>query len=510
MNVISLVLQRLNIISGFRELGSTKERRDTLLALAFGNLLFQSTFIPITLTIPSVATYFSVDVGDASWTVISRLLVVGCTVFLAARLGEKYGHIQVFFVGLVIMTLANFLSVTAQSLMQLIVWSGVGGLGGALMVANANAMLAIVFDPSERGRAFSVPVTASRIGTFIGVGLFGALLYYFNWRLVFVSAAAMGVLAIWFSYPILKYRYLQSLEESRKFGISYISALLLIATLAVFILSGSHIHEGAESFTSPEAIGYHVPMHLLFLALAGLFLVLQLRSAAPFLDFRYFKRKYFSMALFSNTTFHLSMLTIFTLVPIVVEDGLGYTPLVVSLVLLTHQSFGLWIPPIAGLIYDKYNPRWLGPGSLMLGALGLALIGLFAAKVPIWGLPLLLMPASVGTALFISPYNALVMNTLPDNRSFASGMLETTRQMGHTVGTTIAAMVLGLSLPATIALLPAVEAQPYYQQGFRAAALIVVWIIVAGSIVALFQRIPAVQRREEASPQPAPQPSGDG
>ena len=146
----------------------------------------------------------------------------------------------------------------------------------------------------------------------------------------------------------------------------------------------------------------------------------------------------------------------------------------------------------------------------MLGALGLALIGIFAAKVPIWGLPLLLLPASVGTAMFISPYNALVMNTLPDNRSFASGMLETTRQMGHTVGTTIAAMVLGLSLPATIEFLPAVEAQPYYQQGFRTAALIVVWILVAGGIVALFQRIPVVHRRAETSPQPAPQPSGDG
>jgi predicted MFS family arabinose efflux permease len=282
-----------------------------------------------------------------------------------------------------------------------------------------------------------------------------------------------------------------------------------MATLAVFILSGSHLHEGTESFTSPQAIEYHVPMHLLALALAALFFIVQIRSQEPFLDFRYFKRKYFSMALFSNTTFHLSMLTIFTLVPIVVEDGLGYTPIVVSMVLLSHQSFGLWLPAIAGLIYDRYNPRWLGPVSLLMVALGIALLGLFAARVRIWGRPLLLIPASVGTALFISPYNALVMNTLPENRSFASGMLETTRQMGHTIGTTIAAMVLGLSLPATIELIPAAEAQPYYQQGFRMAALIVVWIVVSGGAVALFQRVPVVLRREETR-DPVPQASGDG
>lgn len=509
MGALSLILDRLNLVSAFRELGSSQQRKETLFALAFAQLMVQSTFIPITLTIPSVATYFGVDVDDAAWAVIIRLLILGSTVFLAARLGEKYGHVQVFFVGLVVMCVANLLAATSLSLTQLIMWSGLDGLGGAMVTANSNAILALVFRPDERGRAFAVPVTASRIGTLIGVGLYGALLSFFDWRLVFGTAVFIGIAAIWFSYPVLKYRHQQTVGERQRVNINYLSALLLMVALAVFVLSGSHLHEGTESFTSPEAVAYHVPMHLLALSLAGLFFVVQMRSQEPFLDFRYFRRKYFSMALFSNTTFHLSMLTIFTLVPIVVEDGLGYTPIVVSIVLLVHQSFGLWLPAIAGLIYDRYNPRWLGPVSLLMVASGIALLGLFAAQVPIWALPLLLVPASVGTGLFISPYNALVMNTLPENRGFASGMLETTRQMGHTVGTTIAAMILGLSLPATIKLILAVEAQIYYQEGFRMAALVVVWIVISGGVVALFQKVPVVLRREE-SPEPVPQPGGDG
>ena len=144
------------------------------------------------------------------------------------------------------------------------------------------------------------------------------------------------------------------------------------------------------------------------------------------------------------------------------------------------------------MIYDRYNPRWLGPVSLMLVATGVGLLGIFASVVPVWGIPILLVPASIGTGLFISPYNALVMNTLPENRGFASGMLETTRQMGHTIGTTMAAMILGLSLPATIGLIPDIDAQIYYQEGFRLAALTVVWIVSAGCIVALFQKVPVV------------------
>jgi MFS transporter, DHA2 family, methylenomycin A resistance protein len=509
LGTLSLVVDRLNLVSAFRQLGSSAQRKNTLFALASGHLLVQSTFIPITLTIPSLAGHFGASVEQAAWAVIIRLLALGSTVFLAARLGERYGHIQVFMLGLVVMTLTSIMAATSMSLTQLIVWSGLGGLGGALVTANSNAILAMVFHSSERGRAFAVPVTSAQLGSLAGVAIYGIFLHFFVWQLVFISAAAVGVAAIWLSYPLLKYRGQQEATQRRKVRISYPSALLLMVTLAVFILSGSHFHDGAESFTSPQALGYHVPMHLLALSLAGLFLVVQMRSREPFLDFRYFKRKYFTMALFSNTTFHLSMLTIFTLVPIVVEDGLGYSPIVVSIILLCHQSFGLWLPAIAGLIQDRYSPRWLGPGALMAVAVGVGLLASFATHVPIWGLPLLLLPASVGTGLFISPYNALVMNTLPENRSFASGMLETSRQMGHTVGTTIAATVLGMSLPASIGLLPPAEAQEYYQQGFRLAALIVVWIVLSGAVVAIFQRGTPAARREE-SPGLAPQASGDG
>ncbi|MFB3097651.1 MAG: MFS transporter [Dehalococcoidia bacterium] len=490
MNLLTSSLQRVNFFAGFRELASSRQRRETLLALGFGNLLVQITFLPVTLTIPSVASYFGADVDDAAWTVIIRLLALGSTVFLSARLGERYGHVRLFVLGAVVMSLGNLMAATSQSLGQLILWSGMGGLGGGLITANANAMLVMVFESSERGRAFSVPVTASRIGTFIGLGLFGVFLHFFDWRWVFATSFLIGLISIKYAWPMLKYQYQQTAESRPAISINFFGAALLVAVLAVFTLSGSHLHEGSESYTSPEAISYHLPMSLVAVGLGALFVVLQLRSREPYLDFRYFKRKIFSMALFSNSTFHLSMLTIFTLVPIVMEDGLGHTPIAVSLVLLTHQSFGLWLPPIAGWLFDRYNPRWLGPIALFMVASGVTLLGLFAPDVPIWGIPLLLLPASVGTGLFITPYNALVMNTLPDNRSFASGMLETTRQMGHTVGTTIGAMVLGLSLPATIELMTAAEAQVYYQQGFQTAIFVVVWVIIAGGVVAVFQRLP--------------------
>ena len=215
MHLLTLVWYRLNFVAGFRELASSKQRRETLWALGLGHLLVQATFLPVTLTIPSVAEYFGVDIDDAAWSVIIRLLVLGSTVFLAARLGERYGHVRLFVIGAVIMSLGNLMATTSQTLGQLILWSGIGGLGGALITANANAMLTMVFNMDERGRAFSVPVTASRIGTFIGVGLFGVFLHYLNWRWVFATSFLIGLIAIKFAWPMLKYQY-QQWEHGRK------------------------------------------------------------------------------------------------------------------------------------------------------------------------------------------------------------------------------------------------------------------------------------------------------
>ncbi len=507
--MLGVILRRLNVISAFRELGTDKQRRDTMIALASTQLLVQLSSMPIALTIPSVARHFDVDVAQAAWLVIFRLLMLGSTVFLAARLGEKYGHARVYLIGAVILCLGSTLAATSLSLNQLLLWSGLVGIGGALITANSNAILVMVFNNTERGRAFAVPVVAARLGGLIGLVLFGVFLQFISWRLVFLTSLPIGILAIRNSYPLLRYQIQQAAADASKININYIGAALMIVTLGTFVLSGLHIHEGAESFTTPEALSYHIPMNVLFLILLVLFIVVQQRSREPFLDFRYFKQKYFSMALFTNTTFHLSMLAVVTLIPIMVEDGLGQMPIIVTMVLLPNQVMGLFLPPLAGWIHDRYNPRWLRPGALSLIALGFVLVGLFAGVVPVWGLPLLLLPVGIGSNLFNTANNAVVMNTLEENRSFASGMLETTRQMGHTIGTTISATILGLALPVAINVMPVFEAQAAFRQGFQYSALAVVLIMASGAFVAMFQR--TVQGAgQPRSGEAVAQASGDG
>ena len=505
MDILRTIAHRLNIVGAFKELGSTPERRRILLCLSVAQLLMQLSQLPITIAVPSVARHFDISYTQGAWMVVIRLLILGSTVFLAARLGQRYGTLKVFFIGLIVLTLSSALAATSQYYLQLLLWSAGVGFGGALISANLNSLLVLGFRDTERGRAFAIPITSARMGTMMGLVIFGLLLEYmhpaFGWRVVFLTSVPIGIFALWLTWPLFKFSLVKQADSEQSQPLGLIGPSLMICSLLAFILMGIHLHtlwdSGPDSFVTEAALIYHPSMLVIFLVLFLVFFVIQIVSKQPFLNFGYFKQTYFSMALFSNTTFHLSMLSVLTLMPIIIEVGLGYTPSVTMMVLLPHQSMGLFLPIIAGWIYDRYQPKWLRPMSLLLIAIGIGLLGLFAHQIPIYILPVLLFPASIGSALFNSPNNALVMNTLPQDRSFASGMLETTRQMGHTVGTITAAAIVGLSVPIVADAVSIIELQRSYIQGFRNSALTVVWIMLAGSLVAMFQYKGNTQKKQE-------------
>ena len=318
---------------------STPQRRAVLIALSSAYMLVQLSSLPVALSLPTLAEHFNRGVDDAAWMVVLYLLTLGAFVMLGARLGDRYGHARVFFIGLVLSTLGSILIAASQSLLQVIIWRGLTGLGSALIMGNANAILAAAFPAEERGRAFSIPIVGARFGTLIGLALFALFLQYLSWRLVFLTFVPMGILAIAVSRPML--RMLKDEPRTNESPVDIPGGLLLVVVSVVFLLAGAHLHGGEESYTSDQGILYHGGMYALSLALLGVFILLERRMSNPLVDLQHFRHKYFSLSLVSNVTFHFSMLATMTLVPIIVELGYNKSPIWVPLVLLPNQIIGL-------------------------------------------------------------------------------------------------------------------------------------------------------------------------
>ena len=493
----------MSIISGLRPLVHSRGRRETLLALTAAYMLVQLSSLPVAIALPTIADAFDTGVDDAAWIVIIYLMMLGAFVLLGARMGDRFGHARIFFIGIVLSTVGSGLIALSQELWHIVGWRAIAGLGSAMVMGNANAILAANFAPNERGRAFAVPIIGARFGTLIGLAFFGVLLQFLSWQLVFLTFVPLGVLSIFASLPMVRSQASLATTDRDTGPVDWLGGILLVAAGVVLVLSGSHLHGGEESYVSNDALSYHLPMHLLFIVMLVVFFIVERRMSNPIVDVRHFKSAPFSLSLATNVTYHFSMLATMTLVPVLVEEGFGMPPLYVTIVLLPSQTLGLFMPMVAGWVYDRYRPPLLRPIMMIVIAGGFLALSFTASRIPFWALPLMMIPISVGTNMFNPINNATVMNSLPlRHRGVASGMMETTREMGHALGATTAAAMLALALPAGISLLSDSTSQGFYVQGFQLSSLMVVFVLCFGAMLAFFHRAPALS---DPPPRPAPE-----
>ncbi len=464
-----------------------------LVAVTVGYLLVQLSSLPVAISLPTLADQFGVSIADVALMVVVYLVMLGAFVLLAARLGDRVGHAPVFFFGIVALTTASGFIALSTDLWQVVAFRAVAGLGSAMIMGNANAILAEAYPPEKRGRAFAVPIIGARFGTLLGLGTFGLMLQYVGWQPIFLTFVPLGIIALALSFPLLTRARAERAQRPRAatdgLGIDWLGGALLAGGAIVFILSGSHLHGGDESFTSFDGVSYHVPMMIAAALIIATFVFIERKVGNPIVDMGHFRVGAFSLSLTTNVTYHASMLATFTLVPILVEEGFGLGPSWVIVVLLPGQTLGLFMPMVAGWIYDKYRPAWLRPVTMVSIAGGFVALGMSAPYIEFWVLPLLMLPIALGTNMFNPVNNATIMNALPtEHRGIASGMLETTRELGHALGATAAAGVLTLVLPATLTLLSDSEVRSAYKDGFQMAALMVVFVLVFGAIVASIRR----------------------
>ena len=471
---------------------STPRRRRVLVAMAAGHILTQMSSLPVALSVATLADHFEVGIDEAAWIVIVYLLALGSGALLGARLGDRYGHSRVYVLGVMASTLGAGLIVVAQSLWEVMAFRAMSGVGAALMIGNANAILASTFPLNERGRAFAVPIMGSRLGTLFGLASFGLSLEFATWRIAFATFLPIGVLAVVSSFGLIRGPQAESeLEERRDSGpIDFIGAGLIVACASVLILSTNHLHPGEESFTSPDALTYHLPMQGAFFVLLGVFALVEHKVSNPMVDFRHFQHKYFTMSLVSNVAFHFSMLAAMTLVPILMEEGFGLSPIFVTFVLIPNQSVGLVMPMIAGWLYDKHGSRLFRPLAMMTIASGFLALGLLAPNISWW----------IGAVPDAADHDG-DGDIQPDKQcdgderaaagtqgGGVGGYWRRRGSWGNAIGATASATALSMFIPAFVNDLTQAEAQAHYFEGFRVSTMMVMGVLLAGAVIAYFHK----------------------
>ena len=388
------------------------------------------------------------------WMILGFLVVTSVLVVSLGRLGDIYGRVRIYNLGFAVFTFFSLmLSITWMTGHAAGVWLIVmrifQGVGAAMLMANAAAILTDVFPDTQRGMALGVNQAAAFSGVFIGLVL-GGILAPLNWRWIFLVSVPIGLLG-----TVLGYRELHETSQRRPARIDWPGNVTFAVGL-VLVMVG--ITYGIEPY-GQHVMGWTNPMVLgaigLGIALLVAFCIIETRVAQPMFRLQLFRIQAFTSGVLASFLAALSRGGLMFMLIIWLQGiwlplhgyAFSVTPLWAGIAMLP-LTFGFLVAgPISGVLSDRFGPRPFATGGMLGTAACFALLELLPVDFPYWLFGVLIFLTGMCMASFGSPNRAGVMNSLPSqHRGAGSGMNTTFQNSAQvlSIGIFFTLMIVGL------------------------------------------------------------------
>jgi MFS family permease len=396
------------------------------------------------------------------WMIIGYLLVTAVLVVTLGRLGDMFGRVRIYNLGFVVFTLAS-IALSLDPLtgpagaMWLILWRLVQAFGGAMLMANAAAILTDAFPARQRGMALGINQICGISGQFIGL-ILGGVLAAWDWRAVFWVNVPIGVFGTVWSY--LKLREIATVRRAAIDWWGNITFAAGAGLLLVSITYGIQPYGGQPTgWTSPRVLGGLAGG----IALLIVFCVIETKIAEPMFQLGLFRIRAFAAGNLASLMGSIArgglqfMLIIWLQGIWLPLHGYDFadTPLRAGIFLLPLTAGFLIAGPISGYLSDRYGPRPFATAGLLVSAGAFAGLLLLPVDFPYWTFALIILCNGLGSGLFASPNTSAIMSSVPARyRGAASGMRSTFQNSGMSlsIGIFFSLMIAGLaaSLPRTL------------------------------------------------------------
>jgi EmrB/QacA subfamily drug resistance transporter len=353
-------------------------------------------------------------------------LTFGVLLVTGGRMGDIFGRRRMFLFGVVLFALSSAAIGLAPTDTLLIAGRAVQGIGAAFMMPGTLSIISNTFPPHERGRAIGTWAGVSALALALGPVVGGALTQYVSWRAIFFINVPVAIGAV----AVTLFATHESRDETIDRTIDVPGIVTLSGGLTALILA--LVESNSWGWGSTKIIGL---LAVAAIALVAFILVEVKYSAAPMVQFEFFKSKTFFGANLVAFIVSFAMLAMFFLTALYIQNILGYTPLQAGVRFLPTTLMIVLIAPIAGRLADKIGPR-----PPMVTGLALTTLSLFLqTKITVSSGYTDLLPAfilmGIGMALVMSPMSTAAMNAVPATKAgVASGILSMNRMVGGTFG----------------------------------------------------------------------------
>ncbi len=441
----------------------------------------------VNISLPKISLYFNVPLsGLVEWVIIAYLIVIVSLLLILGRLSDMLGQKLLWVSGLAVFTLGSALCGAAPSLLSLVLFRALQGIGGAMLMAIGPAMITRAFPVGERGRALGLLGVVVAAGTSAGPALGGIITQVFSWRWIFYLNIPIGLIGVIATLRLLTERMRPSWGGQR---FDLWGAILLAAGLCSLMLGLSFGQEW----------GWHsYPILGLFAGSLGLlaaFCINERYVAQPLVDLSLFRSRLFSAAIASSFLCFLALFAVMFLMPFYLEELLALAPHEAGLLMTVVPLTLSVVAPISGWLSDRFGSQVLSSLGLAISCVGLWFLSQLPARVSNFDIVWPLFITGLGQGLFQAPNSNAIMSAVPPLRlGIASSFMATVRVLGQASSVALsgaiftmlggaragAALVQKLDLP-----LAALEAT--FLNAFRLAMLTCMAIAAVGVFTSLLR-----------------------
>jgi EmrB/QacA subfamily drug resistance transporter len=457
----------------------------------------------VNVALPSIGKDLKFSQENLPWVVNAYTLIFGGFLLLGGRLADLLGRRRLFIAGLLLFALASLAGGLAQSELWLIIARAVQGLGAALVSPAALSIVTTTFaEGAERNKALGVWGAVAGSGGAAGVLLGGMLTEWAGWEWVLFVNVPIGVAAALLAPRLLGES--RDIDRVRHFDAA--GAFTVTAGLAIGVYA--LVDANDAGWTSTQTLG----LGAVSLALLAVFTAVELRSPSPLVPFSIFRLRSLRGSNIVGLLIGMSLFSMFFFISLYLQQVLGYSALKTG---FSYLPLALVIIFSAGAASQLVTKIGFKP-SLILGMVFIAAGLLWFSRVSTHGTYLgdVLFPsvlAAIGLGFSFVPVTiGAVTGTKPQEAGLASGLINTSQQVGGALGLAILSSiatsrtnsVAGGARPDASAL----------TEGFQTAFLVGAGFAVTGAILAAVLISSRDSREQVAAahsgePQPSPSPA---
>jgi len=473
---------------------SGRERRIALYVLCVGMLMIVLDVTVVNVALPSIQEDLGFSTSNLAWVVNAYLIAFGGLLLLAGRLGDLIGRRRVFLAGVVLFSAASLLCGLATTGWMLVAARFLQGVGGAMTSAVILGMIVTMFpEPREQARAIGVYAFVASAGGSVGLLAGGVIAQSLSWHWIFFVNLPIGLATVLAARRVLA----DDAGIGLAAGADVPGALLITASLML----------GVYTIVGPAAEhGWGAASTLLLgggsLLLLLLFVVREARAESPLVPLRIFRSRPVSVANGVQILSVAGMFAMFFLGALYLRRVLGYDALQIGLaflpVTIAMGTFSIRYSERIVMAFGARNTLLPGLALVMAGLVVFALAPVHASYLTRVMPSMLLLGIGAGMS-FPALMNVAMTGATPADAGLASGLVNTTAQIGGALGLAVLATLssshsnhlLRAGQPRAEALTSGYHLAFWVAAGLVACALAVV-------VVALPARAPAAGH--EAAP----------